>query len=409
MDPRPPPWSGLRSDLLLKIANLLDSGIDRLRFRGVCYSWRCDLPPPSRRSLSPSESLKLKFPMAPNPNLHPRRQGYFSLVHSTVYCLQPRDKFTGTWKTNESWIIKIEETRVAGEVRLKHPLLRSANCKPLSPRLPKGLNLLDHRVSEITKVYDLKFVGKNSKIPAAVCPELFSVQPVRVAVCSKGPDFAVMAIHSYGQLSVWQNNDQKWIWLSNGQGGLCYSDVVCHKGKLYALDYSGLTISVDLSSKISRVTPALATHRSSDGKFNKRLVSYLGDLFLLHMEPGPERGSLAGENSDSVEDVLPLYFDVHKLNEDERKWVPVKSLGNRAMFLGDDCTFCVSTQEWGGCKKNCIYYMEGFFSSDDADDLQVDRYVALFDMEDCSAKLLSRVSDEYSGLFWPPPSGFQVV
>ncbi|KAK4282814.1 hypothetical protein QN277_014143 [Acacia crassicarpa] len=409
MDPHPPPWSGLRSDLLLKIANLLDSGIDRLRFRGVCDSWRPVLPTPSRRSPSPSESLKLPFPMAPNPNLNPRRQGYFILVHSTVYCLHPRDKFTETWKTNGCWIIKIEETRVAGEVRLKYPLLRSTHSKTLSPGLPKGLNLLDHRVSEITKVYDLKFVGKNSKIPAAVCPEIFSVQPIKVAACFKGPDFAVMAIHSYGQLSIWKNDDQKWTWLSNGRGGFCYNDVVCHKGKFYALDYSGLTISVDLSKKIVQVTPALATHRSSDDKLNKRLVSYLGDLFLLHRHPDAERGSLAGEDPDSDEDVLPTYFDVHKLNEDERKWVPVKSLGNRAMFVCDDCTFCVSTQEWGGCKKNCIYYLERFFSSDDADELQVARKVALFDMEDCSAKLLSRVSDDYSGLFWPPPSGFQVV
>ncbi|KAK4282812.1 hypothetical protein QN277_014141 [Acacia crassicarpa] len=401
MDPHPPPWSGLRSDLLLKIANLLDSGFDRLSFRGVCYSWRCDLPPPSRRSPSPSEYLKFPFPIAPNPNLHPRRQGYFKMVHTTLYSVQPREKITDTCKTTECWIIRIEETRVAGEVRLKHPLAGSEDSKPLSPCFPNGLNLLDHRVSEITKVHDLQFVGNNKKIPEAVNPELFSLRPMKVAVCSKGPDFAVMAIHSYGQLSIWKNDDKKWTWLSNGQGGFCYNDVVCHKGKFYALDYSGLTISVDLSTKIAQVTPAtpaLATHRYSDNKVNKRLVSYLGDLFLLHRDPGPERGSLAGENSDSVEDVLPLYFDVHKLNEDERKWVPVKSLGNRAMFVGEDCTFCVSTQEWGGCKKNCIYYLDRFFSPE----------IVLFDMEDCSVKMLSRGSD-YSKLFWPPPSWAKVV
>ncbi|KAK4282809.1 hypothetical protein QN277_014139 [Acacia crassicarpa] len=408
MDPDPPPWSGLRRDLLLKIANLLDSGIDRLRLRGVCYSWRADLRTPSRRSASPSESLELPFPMAPNPNLNPRRQGKFMLVHSTVYCLQPLDKITDNCNTTECWIIKIEETGVAGEVRLKDPLCRSAKSKAFSPCLSKGLNILDHRVSEITKVYDLQFVGNNDKIPEAVYPELFSIRPVKVAVCSKGPDFAVMAIHSYGQLSIWKNDDKEWTWLSKGQDGCC-NDVVCHKGKFYALYYSGLTISVDLSMKIARVTPALAVHRSSDNKsFNKRLVSYLGDLFLLDRDPNPERGSLAGENSDSDDDVLPTYFHVHKLNEDEGKWVPVKSLGNTAMFVGEDCTFCVSTQEWGGCKKNCIYYLERFVSRDDADGYQVDRDVALFDMEDCSAKLLSRVSD-YSGLFRLSPFGAQVV
>ncbi|KAK4282811.1 hypothetical protein QN277_014140 [Acacia crassicarpa] len=402
--PYSPPWSGLRRDLLLKIANLLD-GIDRLRFRGVCYRWRSVLPTPSRRSAPPSESLKLPFPMAPDPNLNQRRRGKFMLVHSTVYCLQTLYKITDTCKTTECWIIKIEETGEVGEVRLKDPLYRSAKSKALSPRLPKGLNLLDHRVSEITKVYDLQFVANNKKIPAAGCFELFSLRPTRVAVCSKGPDFAVMAIHSYGQLSIWKNDDQEWTSLSNGPGDFYYNDVVCHKGKFYALDYSGITISVDLSKEIAQVTPTLANHRSGDVNFYKRLVSYLGDLFLVDRDP---RGSLAGENSDSDDDVLPTYFHVHRLNEDEREWVPVKSLGNTAMFVGEDCTFCVSTQEWDGCKKNCIYYLERFVSRDDANEYQVDREVALFDMEDCSAKLLSRVSD-YSKLFWPPPSWVKVV
>ncbi|XP_054797811.1 LOW QUALITY PROTEIN: putative F-box protein At5g60060, partial [Prosopis cineraria] len=395
MDPHSTSWSGLRSDLLLNIANRLDSRIDRLCFRAVCYSWRSVLPTPSRRSASPSPPLKLPFPMGSNPHRNRRRRGYFNLVESTVYCFNPSRKISDTWKTSKCWLIRIEETKEPGKVRLMDPLSR-LESENLSPRLPRGLNLLDYRASEITKVYDLRFVG-NSKIPELDFPEVLSVHVMKVAVCSEGAGFAVMAIDTAGQLSIGRKGDKKWNRISNGREGAFYNDVVYHNAKFYAVDDSGLTISVDLSLKITLVTPAMT--RPGYNRHNslaKRLVSSLGDLFLLDRDFDPENEFLAGFNSDSDEDVLPTYFHVYKLNREKRKWVSVKSLGNRVMFVGDHCTFSVSAQEYRGCKKNCIYYNERGSFCGDLVEYHPGGDAALFDMDDCSAKMLSGVFS-YSG------------
>ncbi|XP_028780875.1 putative F-box protein At1g65770 [Neltuma alba] len=365
MDAHSPSWSGLRTDLLLSMANRLDSRIDRLCFRVICYPWRSVLPPPSRGSASPSPPLKLPFPMGPNLHLNPIRRGYFNLTHSTVYCLQSLKRISDASKTTECWFIKVEETKEPGNFCLTDPL---------------------SWVSEITKVYDLQFVG-NNKIPELDLPESFSVRAMRVAVCSECPASAVMAIHTAGQLSIWRKGDKKWICISDGGDGTCYDDVAYHNGKFYAVDTDGLTISIDVSLNTAQVVPANASFWHFDSE---------------HRVP-------AGLDYDSDKDILPTYFHVYKLIEDKRKWVPVKSLGDRAIFVGEDCAFSVSAQEFRGCKKNCIYFNERDFLCGDLRQHCPGGAAALFDMGERSAKMLSGVSI-YSGLFWPPSlSIFQYI
>ncbi|KAI9084744.1 hypothetical protein K1719_033150 [Acacia pycnantha] len=386
MDSDSPLWSDLRSDLLLNIANLLDSGIDRLCLRAVCHSWRSLLPPPSRRP-----PLRLPFPMGPSPQLNPERRGYFNLVVYTVYCLQPLKRISDTWKTPKCWLIMIDETEEPGKVRLTDPLSPSHH---MSTCLPTTLNLFDFRVSEITKAYDLQFVG-NCEMPELDFPEFSSIHARRVAVCSsEGAAFAVMAVDADGELSIWRTGDEKWIGISDAPDDAPYNDVVYHNGKFYAVDERSLTISVDLSLTIGIVTPAKPPVDCGPFDGPKRLLSFLGGLFLLEWDFDFAEMFLSGKN------LLGTYFHVYKLNEGSRKWVPVKNLGNRAIFIRAHCSFSVSAQEFRGCQKNCIYFNGGCLLPGED---YPGRGAAVYDMEDCSAKFLSKVFS-YSGLFWPPPS-----
>ncbi|XP_028758073.1 F-box protein SKIP23-like [Neltuma alba] len=401
-----PSWSGLSRDLLLDIVNRLDSRIDRLSVRAVCPSWRSKVPPPPRRSSPP---LNLPFPVGPNPDLNPRLRGYFDFAESTVYCFQPLRKISGGWRTPKCWLIKIEEAEELGTpvVRFKDPLYRfDYYCRDLSPHLPERLNLLDYRVSEIAKFYELRYAstGKQS-LPQLYSeiqsPDLKSLIVKRVAVCSESAHFAVMTIHTGGHLSIWRKGDKKWTRINDGRDVASYNDVVYHDGKFYAVDNSGFTISVDFSLKITSVAPVLPPcGYNKDDDREKRLVNSLGDLFLLDKDRYPLDVFLARCDPDDSMGAFPTYFHVYKLNEEKRQWVRVKSLGNRAVIVCDMCAFSISAQDFRGFKKNCIYYSEDCFCGRDK---EPGHDAALFDMEDCSACMLPGVTG-YSGVFWPPPS-----
>ncbi len=60
---------------------------------------------------------------------------------------------------------------------------------------------------------------------------------------------------------------------------------------------------------------------------------------------------------------------MYKLNEeltyvgewrpwDWHPWDLVKSLGDRAFVLGNDCGFSVSAEEFSGYERNCIYFTD---------------------------------------------------
>ncbi|KAK2983547.1 hypothetical protein RJ640_023081 [Escallonia rubra] len=58
-------------------------------------------------------------------------------------------------------------------------------------------------------------------------------------------------------------------------------------------------------------------------------------------------------------------FEVFKLLRSNAKarptWVQIESIGDQALFLGDNHAVCVSTSEFSGCKPNSIYYTEHYF------------------------------------------------
>ncbi|XP_054797678.1 F-box protein SKIP23-like [Prosopis cineraria] len=296
-----PSWSGLGRDLLLNIANCLASRVDRLCLRAVCHSWRSLLPPPPQRSSSPSE---LPFPAGPNSELNPRIRRYFDFVESTIYCFQPLKKISNSWKTPKCWLIKIEEAEELGTVRFKDPLYRfDYDYYNLSPRLPESLNLLDYRVSEIDKFYELRFVT-TGKLPEVHSPDLKSLIVKRVAVCSESSDFAVMTIHTAGHLSILRRGDKKWTRINDGRDGACYNDVVYRDRKFYALDSSGFTISADFSLKITRVAPEIPPCDKD---------RYPADVFLGRCDSEDDIGA------------RPTYFHVYKLKEEKRQWVTLKT------------------------------------------------------------------------------------
>jgi hypothetical protein len=81
---------------------------------------------------------------------------------------------------------------------------------------------------------------------------------------------------------------------------------------------------------------------------------------------------------------------VFKLDEKEKKWVKLASIGDRVLFLGWLCSFSVSASDLCVRKRNCVIIMDNIFN----------RYckTSFLDLDD--GRLLDLSSyPEYSKLF----------
>ncbi|KAJ7944091.1 F-box protein SKIP23-like [Quillaja saponaria] len=393
-----PPWSNLQKDLLADIANRLDSRTEVLYFRGVCTTWRDAVPLPKTSSIP--QPLELPYPISPNPALNPKFVGHFALIENTVYCIQPLNETSdnGRKKTPKSWLVNIEYSEEVGKVRYLDPFSPFWN-RNLSGKV---LNLLDYKVFEVSKVYNLQFVGTGENPENEISIHEMDSITIRKVVLSNDP-FLVMAIHTDAELGIWKMTDNTWINIDDGHEHSHYVDIAYHKGKFYAGDSMGHDISVDFSLKITEVLRPFS--RGFSGGLAKYLVKSSGDLLLVHKYVDPEFHYATDSESDSdfggVDLDYPFYFQVYKLNEEENRWRFVESLGDRAIILGYYGNFSVSAREFPGCKSNCIYFTDDSFV--ECDDKHPGYDAGLYDLKNHCAKPLSAAVG-YSELFWPPPT-----
>ncbi|XP_031259769.1 putative F-box protein At1g65770 [Pistacia vera] len=151
MDTTSPDWSTLTKDLLISIANRLDSLGDTLRFRAVCNTFKFSIPAPKRFS-PPRSDLNIPFPF----EKHRHSGGHFVVISSTVYAFK---SLTLTHETNQTLLVRAQKSP-SGKVRLQNPLFETRlQLYSSSHNLPESLNLLDYHVKEIDKAYHLELVS----------------------------------------------------------------------------------------------------------------------------------------------------------------------------------------------------------------------------------------------------------
>ncbi|KAE9614573.1 hypothetical protein Lal_00012319 [Lupinus albus] len=366
-----PPWSSLCIDILLNISNRLEF-IDHLRFRSVCSSFHAVNPLP----LHPMFPL-LPFPIKLNNN-HDNLEGHFSLIEVTTLNIQPLKS------NNKCWLIKVEASQeeVGGKVHLKMlNQLSSYYLDDYLKELPESLDLLRNRVSFVSKGYYLKQEETS-------LDEEDNQDIQRVFVSSMEDDFVVMTMHSNGKISVWRKGDEKWTHIDNGLGQC--EDIVLHKGKFYAVDKTGLTVTVDKEFNVTKVASSLPRSKHDYG-YGKVLVEIEGELYLLL------KYRKRNVKKDGSSGIFPYGFEGYKLNEEKLKWVRIYKLKDVVLFLDPHCAFSISSKNFPTYKKNSIYVS--------FDELYYGNFVGgypLFDMRDCSTKTLSSVRSIFVN-FWPPP------
>ena len=90
-------------------------------------------------------------------------------------------------------------------------------------------------------------------------------------------------------------------------------------------------------------------------------------------------------------------FDVFRLDEEGKKWVELTDLGERVLFLGDDCAFSASAKDLNLGRGNCVAFRD--------DGLGFNRVLngmGVFRLDDGKISPLSECAG-FSELFCPPP------
>lgn len=283
-------------------------------------------------------------------------------------------------------------------MRLLDPLSRS-RIQRLPKSFPKVLNSLTFRVHEIGRVYSLQYVGFRN--------ERATNKKVVMSSCPVGVDCAIMAIFSSGKLGYLSLRHGKWTTIDDPHP---FDDIIYHKGQFYCVNYEGRVLIINSPSQISEI--ASPRYGVQFGGQIKHLVESSGDLFLVDRYLNPSGECYVNENGQdytgSDHDFrycgnpdYPICFKVYKLNHEEKDWVRVKSLGGRALFVGDGCSFSIPAQDLAGCKENCIYFREIFFTERHGD--HPGYGAGIFELENGTVGPLSSFAG-YSHIFWPPPT-----
>ena len=136
--------------------------------------------------------------------------------------------------------------------------------------------------------------------------------------------------------------------------GFEYDDVIVYKGQFYVIDTLGNVSWIDnLSLKLVPFLPPLCGLGSQ-----KHLVESCGALYVVDRYFNKERRRVEHTNwyVRDCDGPKVVDFKVYKLDEEWGRWELEKSLGDRALVLGNDCCLSILVEEFTGYKRNCIFF-----------------------------------------------------
>lgn len=384
-------WSQLPRELIELIAKRLNSEIDFLRFRSVCSAWRSSV------SEIPYNAYPSRFPVIPNDGVTDTSWG-FKLSKRPIY-LVASPKLHSQTAPSGGWIIELDR-ELPNRVRLLNPLSR-AQLTPFPSDFPQVLDISRYRIHELGFEYTLQYI-KYRPLATSICdPRNLYMEKVAFCLEKGNTGFVLLTIHISGKLVVYRSGDSKWTVINDSTAP--YDDVIAIGGRFYAVDGSGRAVVLNLDSESGPELNAVA--HSVFGGDKKYLVESDGDLLMIDKYLEYDGEFEFYEEFDSFISESTLKFKVYRLDEDEEKWVELASLGNRIVFLGDNCAFSASVSELNSvCKGNCLVFSDHFCNQAD-DGVPKIRGIGVFDLENGSICPISSYTG-YSELFWPPPDWF---
>jgi len=366
-------WSELPKDLLNLISQRLDNDLDLIRFRSVCSNWHSSSLP------NHLKILPFKFPLLKFSNTdiididsinNKDNTSFCYLSKNTIFLVKPKQQQHE--QTLLPWLIRIVQSSI-GKTQLHHPLTLTVSRDPF--HFPHVLDLNKFSLLHLGCMFTV-----DDNFPDSSPFNFMYLEKVAI-VTRQGKNPIVLGKVTYApQPPLLKCGDENWKVIPDMS--IEFGDICLFKGRIYVVDKSGRTVMVGPdNSNIHLVADPLV-----DGGDIKFLVEREGELLLVDIYecfcfefPGPDA----------------IRVDVFKLDEKEKKWVKLTTLGDSVLFVGNECSFSASASDLCVPRGNCVVFIDVYFKNmwcgNCVFHLDQDRFSPL---SDCP---------EYLNLFWPPP------
>jgi hypothetical protein len=190
-----------------------------------------------------------------------------------------------------------------------------------------------------------------------------------------------------GHLALLRCGDERWTVVP--ELPLYIQDICIFKGDIYAVEaLTSKTVTVgpeDLSVQLVAEDVHRGLRELKGVQDIQFLVESEGELLLVDVY-----------ESLFCFEFITIY--VFRLDEQEKEWVELTSLGDRILFWGNGCSFSASASDLSVAKGNCVIFIDDVFHYNKIRH----RGMCVFDLDRGRLFPLSDYPD-YLNLFWPPP------
>ncbi|KAK6275172.1 hypothetical protein POUND7_004881 [Theobroma cacao] len=346
-------WSALPKSILIVVMKKLINLSDKIRFSSVCSSWRSVAlqerfhllrcaPPGFIIPGSPNNSCKARC-FLPFTKIKLCNAGD-TLVHNNLPLLSLPDK-SQCCGSYQGWLVMVNPNLDMAMVDLVSGVRFRLPGVTTLPPVPQALAL-----SKTHVFYSMSSVNKAFISSSPTC-----------SVPSKCFFFVTYTRHH--ALAYCKLGDTTWSPLKStdsvGKPFNGFTDAIYHKGQLYALHETEKIFTCELTAPSPEMTEFLASPHRFINKQCSKEVCYLvesgGELLLVYRRKDNTRTRIGYRTR---------MFEVYRLDFSLKKWIPVVSLGEYALFLGRSQSFSLSELKVGGIKRNHIYFMDDCIHAD---------------------------------------------
>ncbi|XP_004309236.1 PREDICTED: F-box protein At2g17036-like [Fragaria vesca subsp. vesca] len=314
-------WSHLPKNLLDSVLGRLELLGDYLRFSIVCKPWYWVAKDnknifATRQSCHPPPMLLINTDNEDTWKV-------YNVMDNKLLDLEVRVPNTRFCGSSKGWLIFVENNFA---VTLVNPFFRV-----------RGRTEKQNSVIHLPPVWHFR---KSDHFDYYVHKAVISADPLLnanecIVVVITEP-FYQLAFIRLGKDSTWTYVD----WRIRGRG---FDEVVFLEGKLYGVQSRNRVLSCEINTRFhSGLKLAANKFQTNYWAKNYLVCSKEKGLLLVHRLLDFEGGRHTTK------------FVVYKLNFNKRKWTEIDTLGDVALFVGDNSSFFVAA--FRGCLPNCIYF-----------------------------------------------------
>ncbi|XP_006663579.1 uncharacterized protein LOC121055810 [Oryza brachyantha] len=394
----------LPDDILMDIFSLLEIP-DLMRASSVCASWRAAYGSLLRLGQYKRAQTPCLFYTSASDD-DERVACLYSLAENKVYKLtlpDPPIRRRHLIGSSHGWLVTADER---SELHMVNPITGEqvalpsvATMEHVKPITDDAGVVLEYELSEYWG--DMVHEDPTIHSPDGLRDHLYFKAFVFLEPSMGG--YIVVLIHNpFHQLSFAREGDCKWTWLPPGE--TCYEECIYMDGLLYALTASGGIDVFDLSTGSSAITRKV---------FVGSMKCYIHENMYIVQAPWGdvlqvwrEQEIAAGDNEEDAPEwdiskilIHTKNIHVYRIDMATKELVEINGLQDHVLFLGNNKSQCLSSEEYPHLKANHVYF------TDDEEDIALSvrdlpRDIGVFNLENNSREEIAP-PQLWSG--WPSP------